>query len=240
MNYIRIPKKLHFILLLLMYCLGCKKSTVEQLSPQTLELDILQQSITYRTIAVIPSPADSANNLLQDSISVSRIIRKNEPDFLTNIPNVNSNLSSNINGFSFGYDDPNNSLPYFTFTTYAFPNVPREFELNHAYEHKSIRGTVYQRPLFLGSHDGFNGMTYFVNNVYPPDAGDPTSQTFTKVTFTEKTKVYMPSIARDTFLFASGKILGYCIDYFNPNDTTKYVHRWDFSVDFNNLRIDKF
>lgn len=232
------------IILLLLLFVGCKKNTVDSqttLDPQTktVSVDSIYQSIAYKTVATIPSPADSANNLLKDSISASRVIRKNEPEFLSNIPFVYSNIFPSFKGFSIGYDDPNKSVPYFGFTAYAFPDVPREFVINQAYEHKSLRGSIYQRPLFLGSHDGFNGMTYFVNNAYPPDAGDPSSQTFTSVTFTKKMKVYMPSIARDTLLFASGKINGYCIDYFHPTDTTKYVHRWDFSVDFTNVRIDE-
>ncbi len=231
-------KKYQIVILFIVCFASCKKNT-EDVQNRTVDIDNINQSIVYKTVATIPSPADSANNVLRDSISISRSLTKNDPNFLTNILNVNSNLIPNYNGFSFGYDDPNKSLPYFSFTAYAFPNVPREFVTNLGYESKSIRGSTYQRPLFLGTHDGFTGMTYFINNIYPPDAGFPTSQTFTKVTFTDKMKVYIPSISRDTFLFASGKIIGYCIDYFHLTDTTKYVHRWDFSVDFTNLRIDK-
>ena len=199
--------------------------------------DSLNQSIIYKTIATIPSPADTANGLLKDSIGVFRRKYKNDLDFLTNIPNVFSNIGKNFNGFSFGYDDPNNSLAYFDFSAYAFPDVPRQFLLNSAYEHTSVRGSPYQKPLFLGSYNGFDGMTYFLSNVYPPDAGAPSSTTYTSVTFNKLIKIPLP-YSIDSAYFGSGHIAGYCIDYYGLTDTTKYVQRWDFTVDFTDLRID--
>ncbi len=214
---------------------ACKKNSDNPTSDIS-NPDYLDQSVVYKTIATIPSPADSADGLLKDSITVSRRKNKNDADFLTNISYVNSNISKGFNGFSFGYDDPNNSLPYFLFTANAFPDVPREFQLSKNYEHTSIRATP--KPLFLGSHDGFNAMTYFVNNVYPPDAGDPSSRTYTSVSFSKKLKILRNPDSIDTVLFGSGHISGYCIDYYHLTDTTKYVHRWDFTVDFTNLLID--
>lgn len=213
----------------------CKKNNEK--TPNGSNTDSLQQSIIYKTIATIPSPADSANGLLRDSMSVFRRKYKNEPDFISNIPNVSSNISKNFPGFSFGYDDPNKSLAYFEFAAPAFPDVPRQFLLNTAYKHTSIRGTPNERPMFLGCSDGFNGMSYFVNNVYPPDAGMSSSTTYSSVTFNKLIKIPMP-YSVDSAYFGSGHITGYCIDYFGLTDTTKYVQRWDFIVDFTDLLID--
>jgi len=218
---------------------ACKKNSTE-LPPDGKNIDSLNQSVIYKTVATVPSPADSAKGLFRDSVSIFRSIRKTDPDFLTNIPNVNANIWSRHTGFSFGYDDDSKSLPYFSFTSDAFPDVPREFQLNKIYEHTSIPGSINQHPLFLGSHNGFDGMTYFINNVFPPDADyPPLSKTYTKVTFTRKMKIPYPQNPWDSALLASGHIAGYCITYYNKTDTAKYVHRWDFTVDFTDLKIDE-
>jgi hypothetical protein len=217
--------------------ISCKKNNED--TPNGSNTDSLQQSIIYKTIATIPSPADSANGLLRDSMSVFRMKYKKEPDFISNIPNVFSNINKNFPGFSFGYDGPNNSITYFEFSAPAFPDVPRQFLLNTAYNHKSIRGTPYERPMYLGSSNGIDGMSYFVNNVYPPDAGMSSSTTYSSVTFNKLIKIPMP-YSVDSAYFGSGRISGYCIDYFGltETDTTKYVQRWDFTVDFTDLLID--
>lgn len=227
------PKHITLILGCL-FLFACKKTN--DITSDLSDPDSLNQSVFYKTVATIPSPNDSAKGLLRDSVSASRIITKADPNFRSNILNVSSNLETNFPGFSLGYFDPNKSLPYFSFTAFAFPDVPREFALNKIYEHTSIRGSTYQKPLFLGSHNGFDAMTYFVNNVYPADAGYPTSRTYTSITFTKKIKIL---VRTDTILFGSGHIAGYCIDYYHLTDTTKYVHRWDFTVDFTDLNINR-
>jgi hypothetical protein len=192
--------------------------------------DFLDQSVVYKTIATIPSPADSAKGLLKDSVGIFRKTLKGTPEFLTNFPGVAAYIYPNY-GFSFGYDDSNNSLPYFAFTADAFPGIPLQFQLNKVYEHTFERGE--SKPVFLGCHNGFDGMTYFVDNIYPPDAGGFSSKTYISVTFTERREI---TSSAGPLLFGSGRISGYCIDYAHP-DPTKYMHRWDFTVDFKNLLI---
>lgn len=226
-------------LLCLFFCVlvvACSKNA-DNITSNDNDIDSLHQSITYKTIATTPSPADSAEGLLKDSLSVSRDVLKKDPDFFSNIPNVSANTVVGY-GFSFGYDDPYKSLPYFAFTGSAFPDVPREFLLNKQYESSSVPGSLYQRPLFLGSHTGNDGMTYFVNNIYPADVTATISKTYTNITFTKKIKIAIPGTVADTALYGSGHIFGYCIDYYNENDTLEYKHRWDFTVDFANLKID--
>ena len=233
-------RSLYFLMscIILNLCIiACKKD--HSVPSENTSIDSLHQSVIYKTVAIVPSPADTANGTLNDSLSVYRNVGKNDPDFFTNIPNVSSNIVTGY-GFSFGYDDPNKSLPYFTFTAYAFPGVPHEFLLNYTYEHNSSPSDgVYQRPMFLGTHTGYGGMTYFVNNSYPPDADFISSKTYSKVIFTKKLKIPNPLLATDTLLFGSGHISGYCIDYYKSTDTAKYKHRWDFTVDFSDLKIDK-
>ena len=211
---------------------SCKKNPWDDLKGST--PDFLNQTVVYKTTATIPSPADSARGLFKDSVIVSRKLNKDDPDFISNIPNVAAAIRENY-GFSFGYAFPDNSLIYFLFTAYAFPSVPPDFLLNKAYEHTSTPGTL--RPLYLGSHNGFDGMNYFVNNVYPPDAGAPISKTFTSITFTKLTKIPLPPAGDNTAFFVSGHISGYCIDYYHKTRLNKYVHRWDFTVDFTDLLI---
>jgi hypothetical protein len=218
---------------------SCKKDSGDTPS-ENINTDTLYQSIFYKTIATVPSPADTAEGLLSDSLRVSRSVTKSNPDFFTNIPNVSSNEVAGY-GFSIGYDDPSKSLPYFAFTAYAFPGVPRDFSLNQAYEHYTSPSDAlaYQRPMFLGTHTGTEGMTYFVDNIYPPDAEFPSSKTYSRVIFTKKLKIPIPPNYYDTAYYGSGHISGYCIDYYKPSDTAKYRHRWDFTVDFTDLKIDK-
>lgn len=70
------------------------------------------------------------------------------------------------------------------------------------------------------------------------DASFPTSKTYVNLIFTKKYKITLPFNNGDTILFGSGHITGYCIDYYDNVDTTRYVHRWDFTVDFTGLKID--
>src|SRR4051794_32511967 len=178
----RIALKVCFIISTL-GLIACKKNSIDMSSNST-NTDTLHQSIVYKTVATVPSPADTAEGLLRDSLSVFRTIDKNDPDFFSNISNVSSNVVAGY-GFSLGYHDHGKSFPYFTFTADAFPGVPRDFLLNHNYDRNtSPSDGVYERPMFLGSHTGYEGMTYFVNNVYPPDAGFPSSKTYTNVIFT--------------------------------------------------------
>jgi hypothetical protein len=213
------------------FLISCKKDPVDNSGLSNPES--LDHSVSYKIIATIPSPADIDKGLFRDSLNVILRTKKGDSKFLSNIDNVSSNIDENSFGFSFGYHDPNKSYPYFLLTSYAFPAVPREFQLNHTYEHTTTRGTL--KPMFLGTPDGVSGMTYFINNVYPPDAGSPTSKTFTSVRFTKKLKV---GGDREIILLGSGHISGYCINYWHLTDTTKYVQRWDFTVDFTDLRIN--
>lgn len=193
----------------------------------------MHQSVIYKTVATIPSPADSVRGL-RDSISVFGNKGKNDFDFFWNIHNVVA-YGYKSGGFSFAYADPDKEFPYFTFTVYAFPNVPYDFQLNKLYENITLPGAL--NPTFLGTHTGNDGMTYFVNNVYPSDAEPPSSKTYTSVIFTKKIKIPLPPNFIDTAIFGSGHILGYRIDYYNHTDTTKYRNRWDFTVDFTDLRM---
>lgn len=222
--------------LILTSCLiACKKSKDD--APSVVSVDQLHQSVIYRTVATVPSPADYAKGLLKDSISISRNIKKGDPNFFENIPFVLSSIIRGNTGFTMSYHNTNNSLSYFGFTAYAFPNVPREFVLNQPYEHTTIPGSAHQKPIFLGSHTGLDGMTYFVNNQFPADAQYPAmSKVFTSITFTKKFKMLITNL--DTAYYASGKIKGYCEDRYSQTDTNKYVHRWDFTVDFTDLRIN--
>lgn len=222
----------HLGILLTVICFfACKKNNYDPPA----YINTLNQSVSYKTIATIPSPSDSANGTLRDSLFVSRTINRGEIDFLTNITGVSSNLANNYPGFSFGYENPNLDIPHFIFAVGAFPDVSQQFEVNRLYEHHSVRGTQYDRPFFLGSSNGYTGMTYFVNNEYPPDAGARSSRTYTSIKFSKKFEIPRAS---DILLFASGSISGYCIDYYYPSDTTRYVQRWDFTVDFTDLKID--
>lgn len=215
--------------------IGCKKETKDTvvLSPRT----SFEQSIFYKVIMTIPSPADSARGYFVDSIKVKKPVLRSDPDFFTNIANLSANIIPSFPGFSFGYDDNNNSFPYFAFTSYAFPNVPREFALNTPYEHITIPGSANDYPIFLGAHTGNSGMNYFVNNVYPPDAGFPTSKTYTKIIFTDRSKIVVSTV--DTVLLASGKISGYAEKYWGTVNPSKYLQRWDFMVEFTDLQINK-
>ena len=109
--------------------MACKKNSNDNASGLS-DPDTFNQSVFYKTVATIPSPNDSAKGLLRGSISISRIITKGDPNFGSNIWGVSSNLQTNFPGFSFGYQDQNKSVPYFSFTAYAFPDVPRNFVLN--------------------------------------------------------------------------------------------------------------
>lgn len=218
--------------------MACKKNSNDTPTISN-NIDSFSQSVIYRVNATVASPADSAKGVFKDSISAIRIARKDDHDFLTNLPNISANISSNSPGFSFGYNDQNRFLHYFSFTANAFHSVPREFELNKLYEHTTIPGSINQRPLFLGNNNGIDGMTYFVNNVFPADAEyPPLSKTYMSIKFTKRTEIPFPQMPSERALLASGIIVGYCIDYYNKTDSAKYVHRWDFTVDFTNLRID--
>ncbi len=91
-------------------------------------------------------------------MTVNKKSFRTDADFFSNIPHVSAYMTPEYLGFSFGYDDDNNSLPYFAFTKDAFPNVPREFELNKTYEHITIPGSQNDAPIFLGTHTGNDGM----------------------------------------------------------------------------------
>jgi hypothetical protein len=228
-----------FLFLVFSYSLiTCKKAAETPAALDIINPDFLDQSVKYQTIATKPSPADSAYGRLQCNTSVSRRTKKSDPDFGLNITGVGAFIINNYNGFSFGYSGVGNTYPYFTFGSMAFPDVPRNFQLNKKYESVTVASRTQPRPIFLGSCDGRNGMTYFVNNVYPPDAGLPANKTYTSIIFTKRTRIFMPERYSDTLLFGSGYITGYCINYYHNTDTTKYVNRWDFKVDFTDLRID--
>lgn len=236
--YLFMRLNLYISCVILTYCLlSCKKGSDDVPSEAT-TIDELNQSVVYKTVATVPSPADSAKGSFKNSVSVFRKIKKDDPNFLTNIPHVSSSIIGTY-GLNFSYNDPNKSLAYFMFTADAFPNVRRQFELNKTYEHTTIAENLMQKPLFLGSENGFNGMNYFVDNVLPPDADyPPISRTYSTVTFTKKIKIPLRPFG-DTALFASGHIAGYCIEYYKKTDTAKYRHRWDFTVDFTDLKIDR-
>jgi len=214
---------------------SCKKNNDN--NPNVSNVDSLNQSVVYKTIATIPSPADSARGSFRDSLSVFRIKYKNETDFISNIPNLHAYIDKNFNGFGLGFGDTNNSLAYFGFSTSNFPDVPRQYLLNYAYKHVSTRGAPDAIPMYLGSSNGVDGMHYFVNNVYPPDAGSFSSATYSSVTFNKLIKIPI-SNRLDSAYFSSGHITGYRIDYYGLPDTTKYVQRWDFTVDFTDLLIE--
>lgn len=216
------------VLLLAFFCFNaCKKSNDSNPSDTFATERPGGLSVVYKTQAIIASPTDSLHLLFRDSM-----VTNGYTGF------VHANISNIANGFSFGYADPSKSLPFFGFAVPAFPNVPRHFTLNKAYENVLEPGNLYQYAAFLGTPDGFTGMTYFVNNVYPPDAGSPSSKTYTSVIFTKRIKVPVNNNT-DTLIFASGHIEGYKINYFHLTDTSKYVQRWNFTVDFTNLGIAK-
>ncbi len=221
-------------LVLFISCItACSKNKITEVLPPTNNIDVLNQSIIYKTFATIPSPADSARGVFKDSIKVSRTVSINSEEFFKNIQFVTATRS--FAGFSLVYNDPSKSLPYFFFTAQCFPDVPGYFQLKKAYTYISPAGNL--KPLFLGASNGLDGMNYFVNNVYPPDADFPLlSKTYTSVTFTNRIKIPLPSI-RDSAIYASGHISGYVIDYYSKTDTSKYLHRWDFTVDFTDLRL---
>ena len=231
-----IPFTFYVVIVFCVY--SCKKNSGD-LPVDGANVTSLNQSVFYKIVATVPSPADLAKGILRDSLSVSRNINKSDPEFLTNIPNVNANILSFSAEFSFGYDDPDKPFPYFSFSAYTFPGVPREFLLNKIYENATIPGSDYQRPLYLGNSNGLDGMTFFVDNIFPPDAQFPSlTKTYANIVFTKKYKIPIPFNMKDTVLFGSGHIVGYCIDYYNSSDTLKYKQRWDFWVDFTDLKID--
>src|SRR5689334_12393293 len=78
--------------------------------------DKLNQHIFYKTVATIPSPADSVKGL-SDSLSVSRTVDPNAENMLTNIPNVDAQIWGNGYGFSFGYAEHDGSRNYFIFSS---------------------------------------------------------------------------------------------------------------------------
>ena len=198
--------------------------------------EFLDQSVSYRTFATKASPADSARGKFKDSIMISRRVNKGDLNFLSNMPNVRANIIGS-KGFSFGFEDRTKPSPYFLFTANAFPNVPIDIELNKKYE--NITPRVDLSPIYLGSGDGTHGMNYFVDNVYPPDAGSITSKTYTSIVFNKYLKVPLIPYYYDTAYIVSGHINGYSIKYYHETDTTKYVQRWDFTIEFSDLRFLK-
>ncbi len=211
--------------------ISCKKNSDDP-SSDSKNVTSLNQSVFYKFVATEPSPADSAEGIFSDSLKVSRLVNKNDKDFLSNIPTLNANIINNFPGFSFGYNG-DKTFPYFEFTAFAFPEVTRQFLLNKTYQYTTIPGSFNQKPLFLGYSSGNGGMTYFVDNVLAPDGQyPPLTKTFTSVTFTKKIEIPLPPNALDTLIFCSGHISGYSIDYYNYPDTLKYKHRLDFVVEF--------
>src|SRR5262249_43125114 len=81
----------------------------------------LNQSIVYKMVATVASPADSAAGRLRDSVSAYRNVEKTDPTYYSNIPNVYANIMTNFTGFGLIYQDPNKPFPYFDFNNYAFP-----------------------------------------------------------------------------------------------------------------------
>ena len=212
--------------------LACKKNSTN--IPET--INELSQSLVYKTVATVPSPADSAKGRFNDSLAVSRKTSLNKPEDFNNINYVSS--ATTVSGFSLSYIDPNKSLPYFIVTNGALASVPREFELNKLYE-QYVQTNGFS-PVLLGASNGFDAMNYFVGNNLPPDADyPPMSKTYTKVVFNKKFKLPILPFRTDTALFASGQLVGYRIDYWKKSDTLKYRHRWDFTIDFTDLRIEK-
>jgi hypothetical protein len=213
---------------LFLFNIGCKKTT--PVTPSDVDSINLHQSIVYRTVATIPSPADSSKGRFKDSVIVNFSRTIHSPDYLKNFPNVNATI---IDGYGFGFNYLDGSIyHYFAFSAYAFPKVPRDFEINKIYEATTSPGQL--NPVFLGSHTGREGMTYFVDNIYPADAGNPSSKVYTKIVFSKR-KVYQT--VNGPLLTCDGLITGYCIQNYGTTDIFKYVHRWDFSVSFTGLHI---
>ncbi|MET0637764.1 MAG: hypothetical protein ABWZ25_17170 [Chitinophagaceae bacterium] len=222
-----------FLVTLILVFASCKKNP-ESSSGNLSSRTTFEPTIAYRVFMTKASPADSARGFLKDSIIVSRSFSKRDPEYYSNVQHASANIHRGYPGFSMGYDDDDKSFPYFSFTSQAFPGVPREFELNKPYSYPET-GNV-GGGFFLGTHTGADGMNYFINNEFPPDAGSPRSETHTSIIFLSKDKILNRF---DTILLASGRITGYSVLSWGKTDPDKYLQRWDFSVDFKDLKIDE-
>lgn len=210
-----------------LFSIACKKSDS---SPNQ-----IQRSIYYKVVATIPSPADQARGIFEDSISSSDIATNStsDPKFLSNLPGLGANLSSY--GFSMGYENDNLSFPYFTFSASAFPSVPENIELNKTYE--STNASTVLSPIFLGRRGGTDAWNYFVNNEWPDDADQMTNTSFTKVKFTGRQEFQMQGLSTPIQV-VDGEASGYVIYHYSTADPSKYVHRLDFTVRFTGLVLN--
>lgn len=190
--------------------------------------------LTYKIVATVPSPADSARGIFSDSIILdSTGMAYSYVPFLGNFPGVYASINVEPYGFKLGYDNDNLPFPHFSFSS-GFPTVPRYFEVNKAYESHTYPED--QVPIFLGRNSGMDGWNHFVNNEYPQDAEVLGSETYTKILFTKKTEYNTGYY--DSTIVADGIITGYQVNRFSRTQPDKYVHRLDFTITFEGLAIE--
>lgn len=190
-------------------------------------------SLHYKVVATIPSPADSARGIFADSMFLdsTATVYSHVPFF--NFPTVGATIFEAPYGFSIASINGNLPSPHFMFPGSAFPNVPRYFEVNKAYESYTAPGSPV--PFFLGRSDGSDGWNHFVNNEPPPDSDPVRSETYTRIIFTKMT--LYDTDYYDSTIVADGVISGYSIDRYSIADPNRYVHRLDFTINFKNLPI---
>jgi len=220
----------YLIAVVCLFSIACKKSTSGS-------QDEIHRSLYYKVVATIPSPADIARGIFEDSLSLSSVSTNStsDPTFLTNFPGVSANITGDF-GFGIGYDNVNLPYPHFSLNNVAFKNVPINFELNKVYE--STTPPTFYPPTFLGRHDGSDGWNYFVDNVYPNDTEQVSFESYTQIKFTKREEYQLKAMT-DPIVVIDGELSGYNISRYSTTNPDKYVHRLDFTVKFTGLILNQ-
>ena len=217
---------------------SCKKNSNGPASPDYDDSTQISQSVTIRITATKPSPSDSVNTPLADSVFFNQevAIGKRGTGISLAIGAVNQPDNYTYPGFEFScYYDGEYPLghPLIIIDQNAVPSVTPAFQTGTTYSNTSL--TQYLLSPVFETMEGVNsgGVGKYFTGSVPTDASDTalSDTTYCQVVFSNK---FTARMGADTFRYASGVITGYQSLSYGKFSATKYVQRWDFSIDFTN------
>lgn len=229
-----------FVWLTALMCIlnSCKKNSNGPASPNYNDSTQFNQTVIIKIIATKPSPSDSVNTPLADSVIINQVVAKGQDAMGVNLYIGAANQPNNYTypgfGFSYYYDGVYPlGRPLLLIDQNSIPPVTPGFLLNTTYSNTSITNYLLS-PLYLSMQGVTCCSGLYFTGAIPTDATDTASSdtAYCQVVFTNK---FTSVLNNDTIRYASGVISGYESWRYGKFSATEYVKRWDFSVHFQNL-----